>query len=42
MSNNEIITESGALRLPDAVWAKARYRAGIIGPIADKDIVLRF
>jgi len=39
MSNNEIVTESGILRLSDAIWAKARYRAKIIAPIADKDIV---
>lgn len=39
MPNHDIITESGAIRLSDAIWAKARYRAEVIGEIAEKKVI---
>ena len=39
MSENNIIKESGAIRFSDAMWAKARFRSEIIGPIADKEVI---
>jgi putative transposase len=37
--NNEIIPESGLLRLSDAAWSEARRRAAVIAPLADQDSV---
>jgi putative transposase len=39
MSDNDTINESGVLRIPDAIWDNARYRAEVIGPLADRDVV---
>lgn len=39
MTENNIIKESGAIRFSDAMWAKARFRSEIIGPIADKEAI---
>lgn len=39
MTENNIIKESGAIRLSDAMWTKARLRSNIIGPIADKVVI---
>ena len=41
MSHNEIITENGILKLSDAKWDKARHRAEVIEPIAERDVVPR-
>ena len=38
MSDN-IIIESGTIRLTDAIWAKARHRAGVISSIAEEKSV---
>jgi len=39
MPDHDIITESGAIRLSDAIWAKARYRAEVISEIAEKEVI---
>lgn len=39
MSSGEFIEESGAIRLPDAVWAEARRRAEIIAPLTQHKTV---
>jgi putative transposase len=39
MSDNNIIIESGAIRLTDSMWAKARYRAEVIGSIAEEKTI---
>lgn len=39
MSDNDTINESGALRIPEVIWAKARYRAEVIGSLATRDVV---
>lgn len=35
MGENEIIKESGTLRLSDEIWAEARRRVKVIAPIAE-------
>jgi hypothetical protein len=39
MNGNNIITESGIIRLSDSMWNKARHRAEVISEIAEREII---
>lgn len=39
---SEIIPENGALKLSNAKWAQALFRAEVIGPIADSNVISKW